>query len=150
MCVGGGGGEMQGALPGMKGGGREGKAGPLRRGCRGKHANPANFASGPLPQRLYPGQKRGNRNKQPEGRHWASEAGCARTSVSSLAKILALACCVASFCFSDSESNKYIKQFTSVSQLRELSGNTKHPRKYIGLWGREGGFSQTTVNEFFV
>ena len=61
----GGGREMQGAVPGMKGGGGEGKAGPLRRGCCGKHAN---FASGPLPQRVYPRQKRGNRKKPAWGK----------------------------------------------------------------------------------
>lgn len=101
---------------------RGGKAGPCRRGCCGKHANPANFASGPLPQRVYPGRKEGIEENQPEGRHWALDAGCARTSMSSLAKHWPAELLPSTFL-----------QFTSVSQLRDLSGNTKHPRKYIGL-----------------
>lgn len=35
----------------------------------------------------------------------------------------------------------YIKQFISLSQFKHLSGNTKHFRGYIGLWGKEKGSS---------
>lgn len=40
-----------------EGRGRGGEVGSLLRGCRGKKASTANFASGPLPQHAFPGRK---------------------------------------------------------------------------------------------